>query len=83
MPDPEREAEDIRTLRHDLANPLAAILAEAQLLLLDEDRLRAETVGGLREIEALVRRMREMLRPPHRSDRFPPLLARLLRRACV
>ena len=63
MPDPGREAEDIRKLRHDLANPLAAILAQAQLLLLDEDRLHAETVAGLREIEGLVRRMRELLRP--------------------
>lgn len=63
MPDAEREAEDIRKLRHDLANPLAAILAQAQLLLLDEASLRAETVEGLREIEALVWRMREMLRP--------------------
>ena len=63
MPDAEPEAEHIRTLRHDLANPLAAILAQAQLLLLDEDTLCAETVGGLREIEALARRMREMLRP--------------------
>ena len=57
----------IRKFRHDLANPLAAILAEAQLLLLNEAQLDAETVEGLREIEALARRMREMLqgtRPP-------------------
>jgi signal transduction histidine kinase len=63
----ETEAEVIRKLRHDLANPLAAILAEAQLLLLNEADLDAETVEGLREIEALSRRMREMLqatRPP-------------------
>jgi len=51
----------IRKLRHDLANPLAAILAETQLLLLNEAQLDAETVEGLREIEALARRMREML----------------------
>jgi signal transduction histidine kinase len=51
----------IRTLRHDLSNPLAAILAEAQLLLLDEATLDAETVEGLREIESLARRMRDML----------------------
>jgi len=57
----EREADFIRKLRHDLANPLAAILAEAQLLLLNEAELSAETVEGLREIEALARRMREML----------------------
>ena len=57
----ESEADVIRKLRHDLANPLAAILAEAQLLLLNEAELDAETVEGLREIEALARRMREML----------------------
>ena len=55
------DSEVIRRLRHDLANPLAAILAEAQLMLLNEAALDAETVEGLREIEALARRMREML----------------------
>ncbi|MGA2383305.1 MAG: histidine kinase dimerization/phospho-acceptor domain-containing protein [Gemmatimonadales bacterium] len=57
----ESEADAIRQFRHDLANPLAAILAEAQLMLLNEAQLDAETVEGLREIEALARRMREML----------------------
>jgi signal transduction histidine kinase len=57
----ESGADAIRQLRHDLANPLAAILAEAQLLLLNEAELDPETVEGLREIEALARRMREML----------------------
>jgi signal transduction histidine kinase len=60
----ESETEVIRKLRHDLANPLAAILAEAQLMLLNEAELDAETVEGLREIEALARRMREMLQAP-------------------
>jgi signal transduction histidine kinase len=53
--------ERVRKLRHDLSNPLAAILAETQLLLLGEDSLDKETVASLREIEALARRMREML----------------------
>jgi signal transduction histidine kinase len=57
----EGETDPIRKLRHDLANPLAAILAETQLLLLNEADLDPETVEGLREIEALARRMREML----------------------
>jgi signal transduction histidine kinase len=57
----ERDADAVRRLRHDLSNPLAAILAEAQLMLLREAALDAETVEGLREIEALARRMREML----------------------
>ncbi len=53
--------ERIRKLRHDLSNPLAAILAETQLLLLGEDSLDQETVSSLREIETLARRMREIL----------------------
>ncbi len=57
----EPDTDVIRKLRHDLSNPLAAILAETQLLLLHEASLDAETVEGLREIEALARRMREML----------------------
>ncbi len=57
----ESDAEAIRKLRHDLANPLAAILAETQLLLLNEADLAPELVEGLRSIEALARRMREML----------------------
>ena len=55
------DSDVIRKLRHDLSNPLAAILAETQLLLLDEAMLAPETLEGLREIEALARRMREML----------------------
>ena len=55
------ETEVIRKLRHDLANPLAALLAETQLLLLNEATLDTETVEGLREIEGFARRMREML----------------------
>ena len=53
--------ERVRKLRHDLSNPLAAMLAETQLLLLRADVLDTETVGSLREIESLARRMREIL----------------------
>ncbi|HEU5259802.1 MAG TPA: histidine kinase dimerization/phospho-acceptor domain-containing protein [Gemmatimonadales bacterium] len=56
------EANDpLRMLRHDLSNPLAAILAETQLLLLNAEQLDAETVGSLRQIEALARKMRQIL----------------------
>jgi signal transduction histidine kinase len=56
------EAPDpLRTLRHDLSNPLAAILAETQLALLNADHLDAETVGSLRQIETLARKMSQML----------------------
>ncbi|HEX4600859.1 MAG TPA: hypothetical protein VH116_05650 [Gemmatimonadales bacterium] len=56
------EAPDpLRTLRHDLSNPLAAILAETQLALLNADRLDAETVASLRQIETLSRKMSQIL----------------------
>lgn len=48
-------------LRHDLANPLAAILAEVQLLLLDPEALPANVAASLRAIEAQARRMRALL----------------------
>lgn len=51
----------LRQLRHDLANPLAALVAETQLLLLRAETLDAETVTSLRTIEALARRMGDML----------------------
>ena len=57
---PEQD-ERIRKLRHDLSNPLSAILAETQLLLLGADQYDDETAASLREIESLARRMREML----------------------
>jgi signal transduction histidine kinase len=53
--------EKLRKLRHDLANPLAAVLAETQLALLRADQLDPETVQSLREIEGLARRMRTLL----------------------
>jgi len=59
MADPTSDA--VRTLRHDLANPLAALLAETQLLLLNANRLEPDTLESLREIEALARRMRDIL----------------------
>jgi signal transduction histidine kinase len=54
-------ADPIRKLRHDLSNPLAAVLAETQLLLLSEDKYDAETVASLRQIETLARKMRDIL----------------------
>lgn len=51
----------VRTLRHDLANPLAAVLAETQIMLLSADQLSPEMVSSLRQIETLARRMRQIL----------------------
>lgn len=56
QPDP------LARLRHDLANPLAALLAEAQLMLLSEAPMDEEVRRGLQEIEKQAIRMRSMLR---------------------
>jgi hypothetical protein len=56
------ESERLGKLRHDLSNPLSALLAEVQLLLLNEAQIDPEILAGLREIEALAIRMRTMLR---------------------
>jgi signal transduction histidine kinase len=56
------DGERIVKLRHDLSNPLSALLAEAQLLLLNPDNVDPETLTSLREIEALAIRMRTVLR---------------------
>ena len=56
------DAERLGKLRHDLSNPLSALLAEIQLLLLDQGRYDPETLTSLREIESLAIRMRTMLR---------------------
>jgi len=56
------DSDTISRLRHDLSNPLSALLAEAQLLLLNESKLDPETLTSVREIEALAIRMRTLLR---------------------
>jgi len=50
-------------LRHDLSNPLSAILAETQLLLLASEKFDEETLAGLKQIENLARKMRQILQP--------------------
>jgi signal transduction histidine kinase len=59
---PMSETERLGKLRHDLSNPLSALLAEVQLLLLNESQLDPETLTSLREIEGLAIRMRTILR---------------------
>jgi signal transduction histidine kinase len=56
------DTDTINRLRHDLSNPLSALLAEAQLLLLNEAKLDPETLTSVREIESLAIRMRTLLR---------------------
>ena len=55
------EGDRIQKLRHDLSNPLSAILAETQVLLLSPEKFDAETLSSLKQIEALARRMRQIL----------------------
>ena len=54
------EDDRLQKLRHDLSNPLTAILAEAQLLLMSES-LDHEVEESVRGIERLSRRMRDIL----------------------
>jgi signal transduction histidine kinase len=61
MTEGEPIEERLRKLRHDLANPLSAILAEAQLLLLRDPPLDKDTLEAIRSIEEQSRRMRDML----------------------
>jgi signal transduction histidine kinase len=56
------EPDPIAKLRHDLANPLAAILAETQLLLIGDEAMSADVKQALKEIEKLAIRMRAILR---------------------
>lgn len=56
------EDDRIADLRHALANPLSAMLAEAQLLLTGDAPLDEETRNGLQEVEKLALRMRAILK---------------------
>ena len=57
--------EVIRRLRHDLANPLGALLTEVQLLLMDQHN--PEVTQALRQIEALAKQMRDILAATRQS----------------
>ncbi len=62
MNDSGTAEERLRNLRHHLANPLSALLAEVQLLLLQEPPLDDEAVEAIRRMEELCHRMRDILR---------------------
>ncbi len=59
MTDPSENR--IRKLRHDLANPLSALMAEAQLMLMSPETYDEETLENLQEMEKLCRRMADIL----------------------
>jgi len=62
-PDPKRPVQSpTARLVHDLANPLSAVLAEVQILLLDAEKLTPDVVSSLQAIETAALRMRAMLR---------------------
>ena len=52
----------VAALRHAIANPLSALLAESQLALMDADDLSPRTRESLREIERLAIRLRAILK---------------------
>ncbi len=58
------DAARLHKLRHDIANPLAALLAETQMLLMEPETLPPDVATALREIETMAIRMRTLLREP-------------------
>ena len=56
------ESDAMGDLRHALANPLSALLSEAQLALTAQAPMDAETRRALQEIEKLALRMRAILK---------------------
>lgn len=54
------DADPLRQLRHDLANPLGALLTETQLLLM-QDNWNDDDRAALKQIESLARQMRDIL----------------------
>ncbi|MEI2720490.1 MAG: histidine kinase dimerization/phospho-acceptor domain-containing protein [Gemmatimonadales bacterium] len=63
------EPDAIAKLRHDLANPLAAILAETQLLLIGDEEMSPDVKQALKEIEKLSIRMRAILRETQQAPK--------------
>lgn len=61
------EPDPVADLRHALANPLTALLTEAQLVLTGLTPLDGETRRALQAIEQLALRMRAILKGTHRG----------------
>lgn len=57
-------ADRLARLRHDLASPLSAVLAEAELNLLQAESLPPDVVASLKSIHAAALKMRTLLREP-------------------
>lgn len=54
--------QDLADFRHELSNPLGALLGEVQIALLDRAALPDHLVETLERMEQLVLRMRELVR---------------------
>lgn len=55
-------ADRLARLRHDLANPLSAVLAETELNLLQSESLPKDVVDSLQAIRSAAIKMRTLLR---------------------
>ena len=57
----ERIIRVVRDIRHEIGTPLTAIMAEAELLLMDADQLNAEQTRGIEAIGAMAKRIRDLV----------------------
>lgn len=57
----ERVKRVVRNVRHEIGTPLTAIMAEAELLLMDADQLSAEQTRSVEAIGAMARRIRDLV----------------------
>ncbi len=63
--------ERVANLRHELANPLSALIAEVQLTLMSAQQYDGETRQSLRDIETLALRMRAIMHDSRLADARP------------
>jgi signal transduction histidine kinase len=57
----ERISQVVRDIRHEIGTPLTAIMAEAELLMMDADQLSAEQTRSVEAIGAMARRIRDIV----------------------
>lgn len=57
----ERVKQVVRHVRHAVGTPLTAIMAEAELLLMDADQLNTEQTRSVEAIGAMARRIRDLV----------------------
>lgn len=57
----ERVKRVVRNVRHEVGTPLTAIMAEAELLLMDADQLSAEQTRSVEAIGVMARRIRDLV----------------------